>query len=133
MKIEEGKFYRDRSGRKAGPMASHPLFNDRWPFRCQDGFTYRLDGTQAYYEGVESPHDLIAEWTDGPVREVTRKEIVPGTYGRVRVEWMVEDQIVINLTDRDGNGIDRGNFSAAELRAAASTLTAIADALEETK
>ena len=30
--------------------------------------------------------DLVAEWTESPVRTVTRKEIVPGRYGRIEVK-----------------------------------------------
>lgn len=57
----------------------------------------------------------------GPVRTVTRKEIVPGTYGKVKVD----------LYD-DGSPLLRLDFpkSIAEIRAAIATLTEIADALE---
>lgn len=138
MKIEEGKFYRTRDGRKAGPMK-------RWGGGWIDASRTRGDMWQddglRYYSENRGDDDLIAEWTDGPVREVTRKEIVPGTYGRIQVshnydrigDEAFDPQAVINLTARDGSMMDRGNFSAAELRSAASTLTAIADALEETK
>lgn len=59
-----------------------------------------------------------------PVRTVTRKEIMPGKYGR------------INLTSGGAAGMvtiytDGHVFSPTELRAAAATFIELADALEE--
>lgn len=53
----------------------------------------------------------------GPVRTVTRKEIVPGVYGKVQVFGS------LNVSTELMQGAD-------ELRAAIATLTQIADALE---
>ena len=68
MKIEDGKYYRTRDGRKVGPMVEeYPRWSD-WPFevRNQDGdypisvCLWKDDG--ACDEG--SQYDLVAEWTD---------------------------------------------------------------------
>lgn len=69
LKIEAGKYYRTRDGRKVGPMeawrfggwhsdrAEHPLNGGVW-----------LDGGTAKYAGAKDSPDLIAEWVDEPVK-----------------------------------------------------------------
>ena len=39
-------------------------------------------------------------------------------------------EAVVNIADRNGEKIDRGNFTAEELRAAAAVLTQLADGLD---
>lgn len=67
MKLEVGKCYRTRDGRKVGPMRDSGC--------CGDGVFHAKTGSCAYkgyYEnGVErhgggGNRDLIAEWTDAP-------------------------------------------------------------------
>jgi hypothetical protein len=62
----------------------------------------------------------------GPVRTVTRKEIVPGTYGDI-VVFKGETCPFIRL---EGSFINLTPDRVDRIRAAASTLTEIADALE---
>jgi hypothetical protein len=114
MNIEEGKFYRTRDGRKVGPMQWSG--QDEWPWFDVpgSGICWMDDGSPAKF--TNSPQ-LVSEWQDGPVRTVTRKEIVPGSYGCV---------VVCN----DGS-VSAACDTAAELRAAAATLIEIADALED--
>jgi len=69
LKIEAGKYYRTRDGRKVGPMevwclggwhsdrAEHPLNGGVW-----------LDDGTAKYAGAKDSPDLIAEWIDEPVK-----------------------------------------------------------------
>lgn len=66
----------------------------------------------------------------GPVRTVTRKEIVPGEYGGVEVTHVdyATDAHGANVCIRIDNG-----FGPDSLRAAIATLTEIADALEESR
>ena len=59
--------------------------------------------------------------TQGPVRTVTRKEIVPGCYG------------IVHVATTGHVGINTYSRNPAELRAAAATLIEIADALEDGK
>jgi len=119
MQIEAGKYYRTRDGRKVGPMVASPLID--YPFKDGSGFmSFTTDGHR--FCADEHHTDLIAEWTEaptGPVRTVTRKEIVPGVYGNVIV-W----------NDGSGDVSVMNMRTATELRAAIATLTEIADALE---
>jgi hypothetical protein len=147
MKIEAGKFYRTRDGRKVGPMMMS-CHGDEGGFVSDEHCLYRRDGTFGYGDVVCPSFDIIAEWTEalhksdcalhnmpampngdcdcGPVRTVTRKEIVPGAYGRVMVSKSITDasHICVELT----GGIA---FSRAELTAAIDTLTQIRDAMQE--
>lgn len=69
-KIEAGKYYRTRDGRKVGPVA------DRGRYYCANEMHYNSDG-ECGLEGRHYPsqdwrdrHDLIAEWVDEPVKAV---------------------------------------------------------------
>jgi hypothetical protein len=129
LRIEEGKFYRSRDGRKVGPMyfigPNHfdGAEDGPYPQKCFYGDGQRFDGDD---RGL----CLVAEWTDqpcSPVRTVTRKEVVPGTYGKVRVlAKATNDPFPSHAHVR----IDDGQSSADELRAAAAILIEIADALD---
>lgn len=132
VEIREGGFYRTRDGRKVGPA------------RPADDYAYGLGykwslGVEWYYQdngiagnGTHEPHDLIAEWTDepaSPIREITRKEIVPGVYGVIEI-WKP-----IELPGDSGRVVDieiiRNPMSESELEAAASVFMQIAAALRE--
>lgn len=60
-RLEEGKFYRTRDGRKVGPMIIG-LWNDKFYDRSKSISSYGWlpNGT------FESSLDLVAEWTDPP-------------------------------------------------------------------
>ncbi len=118
MQLEVGKFYKTREGRKVGPMQEFDSYKNLHPWES-NGELWADDGTS--YLGEYPDSDIIAEWHDepvSPVRTVTRKEIVPGTYGSLEV---LRSGLYRIMTD-----------NAAELRAAIATLTQIAEALEET-
>lgn len=69
LKIEEGKYYRTRDGRKVGPMEVWPLggwHSDRAEHPLNGGVW--LDGGTAKYAGAKDSPDLIAEWVDEPVK-----------------------------------------------------------------
>lgn len=125
MEIEVWKRYRTRGGRKVGPMRSDASFGEPAFIEAEgDGRGWSLSGRAI---GVEhgADEDLIAEWTDGPVRTVTRKEIVPGTYARITVN----DEGKAGLV---GLWLNSGHyFSPSDLRAAAAVLLELAGALEE--
>ncbi|WP_435657240.1 ribosomal protein L7/L12 [Brucella pituitosa] len=61
-KIEAGKYYRTRDGRKVGPVRSEGLY---WG-APEVNDSYYDDGRQ--WRAYESHHDLIAEWVDEPVK-----------------------------------------------------------------
>lgn len=67
-KIEAGKYYRTRDGRKVGPVT------DRGGYYCANEMHYNSGG-ECGLEGRHHPsqdwrdrHDLIAEWVDVPVK-----------------------------------------------------------------
>ena len=76
--------------------------------------------------------DMAAE--KGPVRTVTKKEIVPGVYGCVSVShaW---PKLAVALIDPNvkADHIGHANLTKAELTDAIETLTRIRDALEESE
>ena len=113
IKLEDGKYYKTRDGRKVGPMEKF----DRY-FKCpQENEFYYSDGVM--YRAAPTDDDIISEWAEenSPVREVTRRELVAGKYGIVYV---------------DGGAVCIGanNYSSNELREAAHTLNQIAEYLE---
>lgn len=73
MKLEVGKFYKTRDGRKVGPI-SYKWRGGEWHKFEGPLFSYGENGG-VYSTGEESPNDLIAEWTDeleaAPAIEVT--------------------------------------------------------------
>lgn len=124
MKLEVGKYYRTRVGQKVGPMRVNDTgyYVDTHPFADEGTRSYKTNGRYLISNNIDSC-DIIAEWHDepvSPVRTVTRKEIVPGTYGKVRVTGGM--YIHVNSMS-----------TATELRAAIATLTKIAEALEESE
>ena len=131
IQLEVGKTYRTRDG-----SAEHTIVE----IDPDDGVAYTVNRAVAWWadtgkktRSFDYPTDLVGEVTTGPVRQttVTRTEIVPGTYGRIQVAYLTDNarQVVFNLTDREGQMLDRGNFDAEELDALAATLTQLANAL----
>lgn len=126
--IEEGKFYRTRDGRLVGPMIRSNV--GKWT-DIANGFQWSYDNGMHCHKDVGCPYDLVSEVPNsGPVRTVTRKEIVPGEYGIVRVLAKPEDDPFVHAAHVR---IDDGYSTSSELRAAAATLIEIADALGDTK
>lgn len=71
LKIEAGKYYRTRDGRKVGPIVVAQGNGKPWPWKdATRPFYYRETGYSC--PGVADLHndadDLIAEWVDGPVK-----------------------------------------------------------------
>jgi hypothetical protein len=117
LKVEDGKFYTTRDGGTLGPYERN--FSDVWWVRNDHNSSRFEDGR--LNRDRESPADLVE--VVGPVRTVTRKEIVAGIYGIVCVGFRdAKPEVSVMFADH----------SPAQLRAAAATLTEIADALEQT-
>lgn len=155
MKIEAGRFYKTRDGRKVGPMSRPTVISDhpwRGEVKYADGHTNTLwyRGESGSFGSRDDANDIVAEWPRdsleqveaemdaeiaaekrGPVRTVTRKEIVQGYYGPVEVSAVIGDRVGIRISHLHGPGGPEVPMNAAELRAAAATLTEIADALGE--
>lgn len=68
LKIEAGKFYKTRDGRKVGPMRDigSGAGTDRWKGSLGDDYSFWLDDG-VHWSGQVRPTDLIAEWIDEPV------------------------------------------------------------------
>lgn len=122
MKIEVGKYYKTRDGRKV-VIDHRGIDGGEFCYRSLDGAWYRDDGR--YLPNYEHPNDLVAEWIDGPVRTVTRKEIVPGVYGKVEVLCAYGRGVDLAFPTNDTV------WDAPEIRAAITTLSEIADAMED--
>lgn len=127
MKIEAGKYYKTRDGRKVGPTEVTD-YNEAYPkakFWVEGYGLVQENGK--FGNDEDSPSlDLISEWQDepSPIRTVTRREIVAGVYGKVCVN-----------EKGDGTGLDYiqmlPSLDAEELREAAHILNQIAEVLEE--
>lgn len=61
LKIQSGRYYRTRDGRKVGPMTDR---GKRWNWKCPLGRLWMDNGR--YEDWGLSDLDLIAEWTDTP-------------------------------------------------------------------
>ena len=126
LKLEAGKYYKTRDGRKVGPMRELDRNKTDWPWtdKLEDmpDQRYTDDGKEI---GTGSDFDLIAEWQDetpSPIREVTRRELVAGKYGAVHL---------VNIPNGDWTiGIDDCNWNSEELREAAHILVQVAEYLE---
>lgn len=145
IQIKAGKYYRTRDGRKVGPMVLAGKAGEIiWGVPSRPSWLDSWKSNGAWRSGASCRSDLIAEWVDepaapSPVRTVTRKEIVPGTYGRVRIfasKFPDRQHVALSLA-LSNDRFPAGNgevLDIAELRAAAKVFTDIADALvQETK
>lgn len=66
MKLEEGKYYVTREGRKVGPMGRLTFSGGlhRWEY---DGLLWSADGIG--YTGEYPEQDIVAEWKDETLKE----------------------------------------------------------------
>lgn len=71
VKLEVGKFYRTRDGRKVGPLSPWQGKDDPWPFSAVYGECSRASFSASgvacdgpWPEGLKPDLDIIAEWTD---------------------------------------------------------------------
>lgn len=128
LKLEVGKYYKTRDGRKASIIRKNETPDNYLVDHIEQGYQlYHYPSGKSNLG--DRRDDLIAEWTDaptGPVRTVTRKEIVPGVYGSVVVGVRLQDGAIAVGFSVTGTAV----LNPAELRAAIATLTEIADALE---
>jgi hypothetical protein len=131
VKIEEGKFYKTRDGRKVGPMEENPDFNreagmrgETYPYyERKSGNSYTEDGISAYDVTEDCEDNIISEWQEGPIREVCRRDIVPGQWGIVTVDNRNTKTITLK--------IEWGSFNSEEIREAAHLFSQLAEVLEE--
>lgn len=83
LKIEAGRFYKTRDGRKVGPM-----IEDKWhdrdygwtvehEFNAEYGKAWRADGTFHVDRSKKHSADLISEWIDEPVAKASNDNAKP--------------------------------------------------------
>jgi len=65
MKLEEGKYYITREGRKVGPMDHYHSYKNLHPW-ASDNLLWSADGIG--YEGCHPEQDIVAEWKDEPLK-----------------------------------------------------------------
>lgn len=132
MKIEEGKSYKTRDGRKASdvtisePIARFKIEGEDF-HRCV--FTETGRGNDKYFPDL--PTDVVSLWPEEPISPIqskTVKSCKEGNYGNIYV-FHDEMSKVINIgLSNDARVMP---FTASELRAAALTFAKLADFLEE--
>lgn len=136
MKLEAGKFYKTRNGLKFGPAEEvYPFGNSGWMVPSSTGHpaTYDSYGNRVSPTCL-SEEDLVAEWHDGPIRTVTRREIVTGSYSNVNVLTVKSGSVVVQLVNGSGSKTSSSvTLSAEELREAAHLFNQLAEVLEENK
>lgn len=123
LKIEAGKYYKTRDGRKVGPMRELDRKMTDYPWTDQYGGMpdQRYSDSGKEVRG-RSGYALISEWQDeapSPIRTVKRREIVAGNYGAVAI------------TKSNKVMIPAGYYTPEELREAAHILNQIAEVLED--
>lgn len=126
LKIEVGKFYKTRDGRKVGPIEKGEQHDSGGPWFFKFGVNhYEKDGSSCRnglgFNTFEED-DLISEWQDetpSPIHTVTRREIVAGKYG------------VVYISSANEIWIAARKHTPEELREAAHLLNQIAEVLEE--
>jgi hypothetical protein len=124
VKIEEGKFYKTREGRKVGPMkweetGKSYVYPKGGYWRADQEGTWWPDGS--YYKNREAQKDIISEWPSEdncPIREIRRREIVPGVYG------------IVDVRDKAGSIYIHAAPTADQLREAAHLFNQLAEFLD---
>lgn len=131
LRLAAGKYYRTRSGLKAGPverLSYEAAFGEQWAAQVE-GYERHYMGNGVWHpDRTPDPLDIVSEWTadrpdpaPSPVRTVAipRTEILPGTYG-----------IVYVMAGGYMGVLERNDYTPAELRAAAQTLIDLAEGLD---
>lgn len=145
VKLEAGKYYKTRDGRKVGPMRDEGR-SVKHPFICEIAPTPECSIHTAIWECDGKNYelrnlDIVSEWVDysscravqvdvqreeyGPIR--TRREIVPGPCGKfdIREVWRSPAEVSLSIF----RGHDK--FTAEELREAAHLFNHLAEVLDE--
>jgi len=71
LKIEAGKFYKTRDGRKVGPIRLKATHGSDGPYRIDGLWNYLENGLVGSISNGDHKDDLIAEWIDEPVAKAS--------------------------------------------------------------
>ncbi len=120
LKIEEGKYYRTRDGRKVGPMTRDYGTSTKYIWDAENGASFTAEGFHLD-EGMQDSHDLIAEWTDEPEAQpetgtLAKLNLKPGDVVRCvdengcRFSWNREEDYTVECEDGrlEVNGVSSG-------------------------
>jgi hypothetical protein len=113
LKIEAGKFYKTRDGRKVGPMEK---VSDFWTAGSGANGTpghFTNEGVSAFLgilprEENRAQHDLIAEWVDEPAKASNDNE------GPTKPKFKAGDRVRI-VRERDAYGKDLGEVNVGKV------------------
>lgn len=109
MKIEPGKCYRTRDGRKVGPIGYNPNITNYWKFFS--GVTFWDEFGRLYKATRETDLDLIAEWTEDDLNAICEERQdgpfvsasdAPKTWG----EMTDAEKGALLLAHREGKAIE---------------------------
>lgn len=132
VKLEVGKFYKTRDGRKVGPMREQVGDGCLTPYTFNDGLMSWTEEGEYNLSRNESHLDIVSEpAVIGPIR--TRREIIPGVYGRVEVRTAegFEEFASVGLTAGMGRATFITTLNAEQLREAAHLFNQLAEVLED--
>lgn len=85
LKIEAGKFYKTRDGRKVGPSYR---YSDGWSMRSEGGKMWLSDGKR--YFGGQEESEIIDEWIDEPAAKASNDN--------AKVSGMIQDFVGKTVT-----------------------------------
>lgn len=127
VKIEVDKSYRTRDGRKA---KCYSIASGVADLHTETGIVYVWADGGLRCRWQTNPCDIISEWQDdeprSPVHERVIREIVPGTYGKLKIECYKTSAVSEYAVYTPASSKDPKDF-----RDMAKMLLDIADVLEE--
>ncbi|MGF0520616.1 hypothetical protein ACQEDT_03815 [Agrobacterium pusense] len=77
LKIEAGKFYKTRDGRKVGPVRLKATHGSDGPYRIDGLWNYLENGLVGSISNGDHKDDLIAEWIDKPAAKPSNDNAKP--------------------------------------------------------
>lgn len=77
LKIEAGKFYKTRDGRKVGPVRLKATHGSDGPYRINGLWNYLENGLVGSISNGDHKDDLIAEWIDKPAAKPSNDNAKP--------------------------------------------------------
>lgn len=135
LKLEVGKYYRTRDGRRAYDVGP---YDGAWSATIDGEDEVRIFHPNGEHYFGETECDLISEWGDAPSSPVQlRKVIVPGVYGGVSVKSGFGENVGVavvgDMVKDSGAVIGHCWLTRADLIAARDVFNALIDAMPNEK
>ncbi|EHJ97758.1 hypothetical protein [Agrobacterium tumefaciens] len=102
LKIEAGKFYKTRDGRKVGPVRLKAIYGSDGPYRIDGSWNYLENGLVGSISNGDHKDDLIAEWIDEPVSKPSNDNAKPKLKVGDRVEITANDNYRVSFVGSFG-------------------------------